>query len=1111
MKVLEGDSDRSNGEGDTDSANPVEDARPPVDDKDERVLDVSEKRWEVSLLEDHRSRSLEMEDPEVRGLYIYHNVFHLVPQSIGRLQGLRKLKFFANEIDVFPPQVGELSDLESLQIKVSSPALSGFPLRKLNVLKELELCRVPQGPLGFSVLSEIVALTRLTKLSICHFSIKYLPPEIGLLKKLENLDLSFNKLKNLPNEIADLSFLKSLRVSNNKLVDLPPGLSCLWRLENLDLSNNRLASLGSLRLTSMHNLQTLNLQYNKLLNCCQVPSWICCNLEGNVKDTIMDDTMAAQRICETRSCSGCTSTSISSTLSSEAALSAGRHATRRMKKVWKRRDYLHQKARQERSHFSRKGRSEHHHKKVMTEMTAKRNACKLSVTGEDEDNQLHCASKSSSNVDNTSGALDDQIGDESVVTDNKVNGDDCSCDVSDLAGLDKDCDLGNSVEHDPSDRILKEIDQDDESSSEASRITHKSKRISDKDLSNPKPSKCQRPFDGSLSISCKYSTESFCSIDDHLPDGFYDAGRDRPFMPLQNYEHVLSLDSREVILVDRERDEELDAIAMSAQNLVSSLKRSRHLTEEEDCASTTLHRASILALFVSDCFGGSDRSISVLRTRRAVIGLKNQKPFVCTCSAGNKCDDRGTHNQIYNIEDHYRLIDLCENSLRSIKKARKSNVIPIGTLRLGVCRHRAVLMKYLCDRADPPIPCELVRGYLDFMPHAWNSIIVRRGNSWVRMVVDACHPTDIREECDPEYFCRYIPLSRLHVPSTAENFAMLGWSFPSYLCSETEKTPSGSVIQCKFGTLVAAAKVRNLEVYGASEEEIKIFEYTCLGEVRMLGALRKHKNIVQIYGHQISSKWIPPADGKGEHRFLQSIIAMEYINGSSLKSYLDKLIKDGEKHVPIDIALHIAKGVACALSEVHSKHIIHRDIKSENVLIDLDAVSSDRSPVVKLCDFDRAVPLHSFLHTCCISHRGIPPPDICVGTPRWMAPEVIQAMHRRNLYGLEVDIWSYGCLLLEMLTLKVPYEGLSETELLNHLQMGQRPSLSPELEKLASSDGPTIPGADEGSAVPDVNSDSLRLLVELFNLCTKRDPVDRPTAKQVYEMLSSVPTPESLS
>lgn len=55
---------------------------------------------------------------------------------------------------------------------------------------------------------------------------------------------------------------------------------------------------------------------------------------------------------------------------------------------------------------------------------------------------------------------------------------------------------------------------------------------------------------------------------------------------------------------------------------------------------------------------------------------------------------------------------------------------------------------------EPPIPCELVRGYLDFLPHAWNIILIKRGDSLVRMVVDACCPHDIREETDPEYFCR---------------------------------------------------------------------------------------------------------------------------------------------------------------------------------------------------------------------------------------------------------------------------------------------------------------------------------------------------------------------
>ena len=115
---------------------------------------------------------------------------------------------------------------------------------------------------------------------------------------------------------------------------------------------------------------------------------------------------------------------------------------------------------------------------------------------------------------------------------------------------------------------------------------------------------------------------------------------------------------------------------------------------------------------------------------------------------------------------------------------------------------------------------------------------------------------------------------------------------------------------------------------------------------------------------------------------------------------MEKLSKAGEKHVPVELALCIAKDVACALVELHSKHIIHRDIKSANILIDIDRKTSDGTPVVKLCDFDRAVPLRSYQHTCCIAHVGIPPPDVCVGTPRWMAPEVLRAMHKQNIYGL---------------------------------------------------------------------------------------------------------------
>lgn len=77
--------------------------------------------------------------------------------------------------------------------------------------------------------------------------------------------------------------------------------------------------------------------------------------------------------------------------------------------------------------------------------------------------------------------------------------------------------------------------------------------------------------------------------------------------------------------------------------------------------------------------------------------------------------------------------------------------------------------------------------------------------------------------------------------------------------------------------------MRTLEVNGDSSfTELRNFEYSCLGEVRILGAL-KHPCIVEMYGHQISSKWVLVGDGKSERQSLQSAILMEYIKGGSLK------------------------------------------------------------------------------------------------------------------------------------------------------------------------------------------------------------------------------------
>ncbi|KAF9677643.1 hypothetical protein SADUNF_Sadunf08G0128900 [Salix dunnii] len=1075
---------------------------------DEVVLDVIGKSLEFDLLE--------KADDSVEGLYMYKNAFSLVPKSVGGFKKLRTLKFFGNEVNLFPAEFGNLAGLEHLQVKISSPGLNGLSFNNLEGLKELELSKVPPRPSVLTILSEISGIKCLTKLSVCHFSVRYLPPEIGCLSNLEYLDLSFNKIKSLPNEITYLKALISLKVSNNKLVELPSSLSSLQSLESLDLSNNRLTSLGSLELTSMHSLQYLNLQYNKLLSCCQIPSWIRCNLEGNGKDLSNDEFISSSvemDVYETSSQEDDRNLSCNGSIHSMSSIVTGpssnsrSFASRRSSKRWKRRHYLQQKARQERLNNSRKWKGEgcaealalkesvsftSNNLDVLTPEVHEEGASDVGLDDDDEKAQLSVEAEGEN--------LRTSVEDDKISSKKVFPAESCSCDLGSINKSEEEVCCGQD---EPLASIQdKAASQDESSSSEKSKITCKSKRHYDRDLDNPKPCKCQRPTEDSSSLSCKYSELSFCSIGDRVPDGFYDAGRDRPFMPLWRFEQILPLDSREVILLDREKDEQLDAIALSAQALVFRFKRLYGSTKERNKAAVdNLQIASLLALFVSDHFGGSDRSGSVERTRKAVSGSNYRKPFVCTCPTGNNESFSSAGKQTSETVEDIIFSDLCERSLRSIKSRRGSIVIPLGSLQFGVCRHRALLMKYLCDRMDPPVPCELVRGYLDFMPHAWNVILRKRGDSLVRMLVDACHPHDIREETDPEYFCRYIPLSRTKAPLSTESIHGPGCSFPTMSTSdEIEKVGSSTVIRCKFGLLEAAAKVRTLEVCEASADEIRNFEYICLGEVRILGALQ-HSCIVEMYGHQLSSKWVPSEDGNPERRILQSVILMEYVDGGSLKNYLEEVSKTGEKHVPVEMALCIARDVACALKEIHSKDIIHRDIKSENILIDLENKRADGMPVVKLCDFDRAVPRKSFLHTCCIAHRGIAPPDVCVGTPRWMAPEVLRTMDKCNTYGLEVDIWSYGCLLLELLTLQVPYAGLPESCIQELLQSGKRPPLTDELEALGSMDEHLITHSGSSLEGPEVQSETLRFLVDLFCRCTKENPADRPTASDIYRLL----------
>ncbi|KAF8111697.1 hypothetical protein N665_0073s0055 [Sinapis alba] len=1065
--------------------------------EDESVVDVSGQSLELSLLDNS--------DDSVKSLYFFRNVFTLIPKSVGRFGSLKKLKFFSNEIDLFPPELGSLVELEHLQVKISSPSLGdGLSWDKLKALKELELTKVPKRSSALTLLSEISGLKSLTRLSVCHFSIRYLPAEIGCLTSLEYLDLSFNKIKSLPNEISYLSSLIFLKVAHNRLIELPPVLALLQNLESLDASNNRLTTLDPLDLSLMPKLQVLNLQFNKLPCCCCIPAWIQCNLGGNYEEMGVDtfSSMSEMDVYETPCENNTISVPHKGSHRSPLILSTGASSVsrcfsaRKSSKRWKRRQhYFQQRARQERLNNSRKWKGE-----VVPPEELNLKMYAVEETGKQ-------GMVDSIRLDESYKLLGEAETGDSVVTSEEQESSLKADLVSDNSQF-----VGTQLKSERDNKECCEVEAssspslDYNSSSERKKPNHKSKRCYDEDLDNPKASKCHRPStDDIANLSYKYSSNSFCSTDDSLPDGFFDAGRDRPFMPLSRYEKVLPLDSREVILLDRAKDEELDAITSSARALVAKLKKLNRLTADVD----NLQVASYLALFVSDHFGGSDRTSVVQTTRKAVSGSNYQKPFVCTCLTGNQDDLATLNKHVSGTAQDVSLSDVCEKSLRSIKSKRSSIVVPLGKLQFGICRHRALLMKFLCDRMEPPVPCELVRGYLDFMPHAWNVVPVKRGDSWVRMVVDACRPHDIRENTDQEYFCRYIPLNRLSESICARAELEPGCSFSSLSTGEGVERANSSLIRCKLGSTAAALKMRTLEVSGASVDEIRTFEYTCLGEVRILGAL-KHDCIVELYGHEISSKWMITSENGNEHRrILQSSILMEYIEGGSLKGHIEKLSEDGKRYVPMDLALSVARDISGALMELHSKDIIHRDIKSENVLIDLDNnQKANGEPVVKLCDFDRAVPLRSHLHGCCIAHVGIPPANVCVGTPRWMSPEVFRAMHEQNFYGLEVDIWSFGCLIFELLTLQIPYYDLSELQIHESLQKGKRPKLPEELETLISEteeeeDESSVKKVREEYDLTESDLDTMRFLIDVFHLCTEESPLERLNAGDLHEMILS--------
>ena len=176
-------------------------------------------------------------------------------------------------------------------------------------------------------------------------------------------------------------------------------------------------------------------------------------------------------------------------------------------------------------------------------------------------------------------------------------------------------------------------------------------------------------------------------------------------------------------------------------------------------------------------------------------------------------------------------------------------------------------------------------------------------------------------------------------------------------------------------------------------------------EAQLLAALN-HPNIAAIYGFEEAG----PVHA----------LTLELVEGPTLADRI------AHGPIPLDEALPIARQIAEALEAAHEKGIIHRDLKPPNVKVRPDGS-------VKVLDFGLAKGFESDTSVPTLSSlsRTFPSPAVTdvgmiLGTPAYMSPE--QA--RGKPLDKRTDIWSFGCVLYEMITGRRPFEGDEVTDVL---------------------------------------------------------------------------------